>query len=171
MPDVVAERSRAKPTLSQVSEFLYREAWLIDERRFEEWLALFDEAGEYWVPALWNQPDPLDHVSLFYEDRDLLAMRVRRLRHAHTTAQKPASRTCHQVGNIMLDQVDPATGLVTVRSNLLLVEYRRMEQRIFAGLCRHTLKPVGDELRILRKRVDLLNCDSDAGHLRINVPF
>ena len=80
-------------------------------------------------------------------------------------------RMVDQVGNVLVEGVDAAAGTVTVGSNLICVEYRQDEQRVFAGLCRHVLRRAGDGYLILSKRVDLLNCDTDAGHLRINIPF
>mgnify|MGYP000331644076 CR=1 FL=1 len=154
-----------------VERFLYREARALDEGRYEDWAAMFARDGEYWVPAMWRQPDPINYVSLFYDDRHLMQARINRLRHPGTTTMQPASRTCHQVGNVMVDEEDIRAGTVTVTSNLICVEYRLDEQRTFAGLCRHVLRRAGDGFLILQKRVDLLNCDTDAGHLRVNIPF
>ena len=53
----------------EIEEFLYREARLLDERRFEEWMNLFAEDGYYWVPAAPDQKDPYDGVSIFFDDR------------------------------------------------------------------------------------------------------
>lgn len=154
-----------------VERFLFTEARALDEGRYEDWAAMFDRDGEYWVPAMWRQPDPINYLSLFYDNRHLMEVRINRLRHHGTTTMQPPSRTCHQVGNVLVEGVDAAAGTVTVGSNLICVEYRQDEQRVFAGLCRHVLRRAGDGFVILNKRVDLLNCDTDAGHLRINIPF
>ena len=45
---------------------------MLDERRFEEWRDLFADDGYYWVPARPDQPNPLDEVSIFYDDKDLM---------------------------------------------------------------------------------------------------
>ena len=50
--------------LREIEQFLYLEARLMDEKRWDEWQALFPEEGEYWVPATRGQPDPLNHVSI-----------------------------------------------------------------------------------------------------------
>ena len=63
----------------RVQQFLFHEARLLDERRLQEWLALYAEDAEYWVPYAWNQQSPKDHVSLFYETKSLL-------RHARRSA-------------------------------------------------------------------------------------
>lgn len=157
------------PSRAAVENFLFHEARLLDEGRFEDWVELFTADGEYWVPAVWQQPDPLDHLSLFYEDRNLLKVRINRLRHHGTTTMQPPSRTVHQVGNVA---VRDAAGEIVVESNLICAEYRLDRQRLFAGLVRHELRPGGAAgFQIQRKRVDLINCDTDAGHIRLNVPF
>lgn len=153
----------------RVETFLYHECRLLDDRRFKEWLELFEPDGHYWVPMGWGQANPHDHVSLVYEGLDLLTLRINRLLHNRTTSQFPPSRTLHQIGNI---EIESANGdALAVRSALTYVEYRRNEQQLFAGIARHDLVAQGDSFRIREKRVDLLNCDADIGHLRMSVPF
>ena len=53
----------ATPSMEALRQYLYQEARLLDEKRWDEWSALFVEDGKYWVPASRNQPDPLNHVS------------------------------------------------------------------------------------------------------------
>jgi 3-phenylpropionate/cinnamic acid dioxygenase small subunit len=155
--------------LHQVQQFLFLEAELLDDRRFDEWLGLFEPDGEYWVPMSWNQPDPHQHVSLLYENLDVLRMRMQRLKELAALSQRPFSRTCHHVSNVTIRSADRVS--VSARSALIVVEYRRNEQRTFAGYSRHMLSRDGDRLRIRTKRVDLLNCDTDIGHIRISIPF
>ena len=155
--------------LGRVQSFLFQEGRLLDDRRFDDWLKLFEPDGHYWVPMAWGQPDPDDHVSLIYEGTDLLALRITRLVHKRTTSQFPPSRTLHQLGNVEIESW--ATDAVVARSALTYVEYRRNEQRMFAGVVRHTLVPKGNSFGIKLKRIDLLNCDADVGHLRLSVPF
>lgn len=52
---------------------------LLDEARYDEWLALFTAQGWYWVPSEPGQQSPRDAISLRYDDRRLLETRVRRL--------------------------------------------------------------------------------------------
>jgi 3-phenylpropionate/cinnamic acid dioxygenase small subunit len=61
-------------------EFVYREARLIDEKRFDEWYDLFADDGRYWMPLMRGQPDDAGHTSLFDEDKLLLKIRIERLR-------------------------------------------------------------------------------------------
>ncbi len=54
---------------AEAEAFLVAEARLLDSGRFEEWLALFAEDGFYWIPAAPGQSDPLNHLSILYEDK------------------------------------------------------------------------------------------------------
>lgn len=153
----------------RVQEFLFHEARLLDERRFDEWLALYAPDAEYWVPYAWEQDNPKDHVSLFYETVSLLRMRVDRLERGLSPLDSPKARANHYLTNVT---VDPAQGAeLTARAHLLFCEYRRDEQRWFAGRCQWRLRPDAESFRIAAKRVDLLNADQDSGHLRFALPF
>jgi 3-phenylpropionate/cinnamic acid dioxygenase small subunit len=151
----------------QVQQFLFREARLLDERRLQEWLALYADDAEYWVPYAWGQERPQDHVSLFYETKSLLGMRVDRLERELSPLDSPMARVNHYLTNVTVEE---GAGL-TARAQLLFVEHRRDEQRWFAGRSSWRLRPRGDDFLIAAKRVDLLNADQEQGHLRFAVPF
>ena len=140
--------------------FLYREAALLDARRFRDWMALFADDGTYWVPAVPNQDSPFDQASLFYDDRELMKTRVERLEHPRIHVQTPPSRTAHLVGNVLVEEADAAKGEYVVGSTVIMVGYRDDAQRVFAGQQRHRLRRDGASFRIVQKRVDLINCDS-----------
>ena len=114
-----------------------------------------------------DQEDPLGEVSIAYEDRQLIDVRVRRLRHPENYADQPTVRTRRVIGNVMI--VLPENGVVVARSNFTLADLQGDEQRIFLGEYVHTLRPVGDDYEIVQKRVNLLNCDAPMGG--IVVPF
>ena len=145
---------------ARLEQFLIHEARLLDERRFREWMELFTDDGTYWVPAVPDQESPLDQVSLFYDDRELMKTRVERLEHPRIHVQTPPSRTAHLIGNTFIEQADEAKGEFVVASTVIMVEYRDEAQRVFAGRQRHRLRRDDAGLRIVQKRVDLINCDS-----------
>lgn len=154
----------------ELKEFVVNEARLLDERSFEEWEELFTEDGIYWVPATPNQESPRNHVSLFYDNRTSMRERIMRLRHPEIHAQTPPSRTCHLVTNISVENVDIKANEFTVRSAMLMVEYRPgWEQQTYAGQNIHTLCREKEQLKIRQKRVNLINCD--ASMPAISVPF
>jgi 3-phenylpropionate/cinnamic acid dioxygenase small subunit len=141
-------------------EFIIHEASLLDARRFRDWAALFADDGTYWVPAVPDQKSPFDQASLFYDDRDLMKTRINRLEHPRIHVQTPPSRTVHLVGNIVIEEADSAKNEYVVGSTVIMVEYRDDTQRVFAGRQHHRLRRHGESLRIVQKRIDLINCDS-----------
>lgn len=149
---------------AEVEAFLIREARLLDERRFEEWMELFTADGYYWVPARLEQTDPWSEVSLMFDDREIMANRIQRLRHPKVYAQIPASRGVRQVSNVEIDAVDEASGEITARSVFFMFEHRptlpQPIERVFAGHCYHRLRPEGGSFRLLWKKVLIANCDA-----------
>ena len=131
-------------------QFVYHEARLLDEQRWDEWLALFAEDGHYWVPLSPDQTDPLGHNSLAYEDTLLLKLRVERLKEG-PFSQHPRSRSQHvlQAPEIVAPEV--------VRTAFFYAEVRGDEQQVHAGTMVHHLHEVDGALRILLKRVNLLS--------------
>ena len=143
----------------EIEEFLYREAWLLDHGRLDEWLALFTEDATYWIPLEAGQADPLTTSSIVYDDRRLLEVRVRQFQHPRAHARVPAPRTVHQIGNVRV--LEAAAHEARVSSSLVLVEYRRERQRVWGALVEHRLRRTSDGLRIAAKRVDLVNSDAE----------
>jgi ethylbenzene dioxygenase beta subunit len=148
---------------AELEAFVLHEARLLDERRFAEWLALFADDGVYWVPTLPGQGSPQEALSLFHEPKPLLAMRVARLQRTDAHVQAPPSRTVHHVSAI------ETTDDLEVRSALVVAEWRAGEARWFAGRVLHRLRRSAEGLRIVLKRVDLI--DSEAPQRAIAVPF
>ncbi len=93
--------------------------------------------GWYWVPSEPGQADPHDTVSLIYDDRRLLETRIRRLASPRMYSQEPRSRTSRMVANVTIEDSEGRSA--TVRSKFLMIEYRREQQRLFAGTAWHRL--------------------------------
>src|SRR5438105_15439890 len=160
----IASRPRTAPPLPPVldphrcEQFLVHEARLLDEGKFDDWLALFTPDAWYWVPSEPDQPDPHETVSLIYDDRRLLETRVRRLASPRMYSQEPRSRTSRVVANATIEDAEGRAA--TVRSKFLMIEYRREQQRLFAGTAWHRLVQIDGAIRIAWKRIDLVNCDA-----------
>ena len=169
----IARRPRSTPPpvggldLHRCEQFLIHEARLLDEGKFDEWLALFAPDAWYWVPSEPDQPDPHETVSLIYDDRRLLETRVRRLASPRMYSQEPRSRTSRMVSNVSIE--DSGNNACTVRSKFLMIEYRRDSQRLFAGTAFHRLVQADGAILIASKRVNLVNCDAPLDG--IVVPF
>src|SRR6201988_3539383 len=179
----IARRSRNTPRppaaldLHRCEQFLIHEARLLDDGKFDDWLALFTPDAWYWVPSEREQTDPFDTVSLIYDDRRLLETRVRRLASPRMYSQEPRSRTSRIVGNVTIEETSPplarSRGRVewgyTVRSKFMMIEYRREQQRLFGGTALHRLVHCDGPVMIAWKRVDLVNCDAPLDG--ITIPF
>jgi len=155
-------------TARAVEAYVLDEARLLDERRWDEWLALWTDDGRYWMPRFHGQADPFDQISLFFEDRILRETRVRRLRNPRNWSQQPVTQSCRLVGSIRIDGLD-AQGHVIVRSVLNYTEYR-LEQRQLTAQVFHKLAATEDGgWKLQLKKVDLVNCDSVFNNLEVFV--
>ena len=139
-------------------QLLEREARLLDEGRFEDWLALFAPECLYWVPGTPNAGDPRKEVSVSFDDRRQLEGRIYRLRTGYAWSQVPASRTVRLVSNVEVFRTADASTLM-VRSTFLISEFRAGEARILSGWCGHRLAEHAGGWRILVKQVNLIDCD------------
>jgi benzoate/toluate 1,2-dioxygenase beta subunit len=148
-------------------QFLLHEARLLDDAKFDDWLALFTPDAWYWVPSEPGQADPFETVSLIYDDRRLLETRVRRLASPRMYSQEPRSRTSRMIGNVTIETAEKAAAVV--RSKFMMIEYRREQQRLFGGTAHHRLVQADGRILIAWKRVDLVNCDAPLDG--ITIPF
>src|ERR1700688_4747218 len=153
--------------IHRCEQFLLHEARLLDEGKFDNWLALFTLDAWYWVPSEPDQADPVETVSLIYDDRRLLETRVARLASPRMYSQEPRSRTSRMVGNVTIEET--GRGFATVRSKFIMIEYRREQQRLFGGTALHRLVQADGRIMIAWKRVDLVNCDAPLDG--ITIPF
>lgn len=148
----------------EVQDFLFREARMLDEDRFEEWLGLFARECFYWLPLKRDQENGFDTISLIFDDRRLLETRIKRVRHAWFHAQTPNSRLMRFVSNVTVDR---AEGGYVARSMQLTAEHRVNRLREHHASVRHELRRRGDGFEIVMKRVDLI--DSEGEHRGIAV--
>jgi 3-phenylpropionate/cinnamic acid dioxygenase small subunit len=150
-------------TRDEVEEFLYHEAELLDERRYEEWLELFTEDAHYWMPMRRNVPadEPEREftregadVNWFDEGKDTLTRRVKQIRTGVHWAEQPPSRTCHMVANVQI--LDARPDAVTVKSRFLLYRNRvETETDFLVGKREDLLRREGGLLRIARRKIIL----------------
>jgi p-cumate 2,3-dioxygenase subunit beta len=147
----------------QVEQFLFHEAQLMDEHRFDEWLALWDPDVLYWAPAGRDEVDPDREISLIYDDRIRLELRIARLKSGFAHAQEPRSRMRRLLSNIAIEESDQ--GRIVAASNFILVELRRGKQDLFAGRSIHRLRPCDGAFKMVSKKVMLVNNDEPIDNL------
>jgi len=158
-----------------VEQFLYREARLLDERRFHDWLDLFTDDLRYWMPVRTSR-DPkgsraiviLDEdryieeelaqegeLALLDETKESLSMRIARLDTGMAWAEDPPSRTRHLITNIEVEAGSTDAEL-TVYSNFLVYRTRgETEQDFFVGRREDTLRNVAGTWKIARRKIVL----------------
>jgi 3-phenylpropionate/cinnamic acid dioxygenase small subunit len=130
-----------------VQDFLVAEAEALDDRRFEEWLGLFADDATYYAPVKVTRrsgnPDVIDEIGLFDENKKSLGLRVARLATDVAWAEDPPSHTRRFVTNIRI--VDEGEELV-VRSNLMLFRSRGDRGAYDLVACERTdrLRPDGE---------------------------
>jgi 3-phenylpropionate/cinnamic acid dioxygenase small subunit len=137
-------------------ELVYREARLIDEKRFDEWYDLFAADALYWMPLSRDQPLGEAHTSLFYEDKLLLKVRIERLRHPNAYSQQQPS-FCQHVLQQPAFEGEPSAGQCVLRTPFVYVEAQRDRQLMLAGVVYHHLVWQSGQWRIQMKKIELLN--------------
>jgi len=148
---------------SEAEDLLYREARLLDDHRYQGWLAMLDENATYWIPCNGEGNDPNREISLVFDDRKRLTDRIGRLESGLAHAQNPPSKTKRLVSNV---QIENATeDVATILSGFILYELRRGKERIFAGRYEHRLHLVSGAWKIVSKKVVLMNNDEVVDNL------
>lgn len=155
----VARRANGADTLREVEQFLYRQAELLDRRQWSDFIELFAADGVYWMPASPEQTTGDGVPSIFYEDRDLMRVRMKRVTHPHAWSQAVDWGTNHLVSNVMIEREDGRTGEMVVRSRFHMMEFRRDATRHFAGSYVHHLRKTRGGWRIRLQRVDMVNAE------------
>src|SRR5438876_9537352 len=152
----------------EIEEFLYREADLLDERRFAEWLDLFTEDAHYWMPMRRNVPHDAaereftregQDVNWFDEGKETLTRRVQQILTGVHWAEEPLSRICHIVSNIQILDVKPSASApseVTVKSRVLIYRNRvETEMDMLVGKREDVLNRVDGHWKIRRRKIVL----------------
>lgn len=156
-PEVSLELQRS------VEQFLYLEADLMDEHRYDEWLGLWDDEALYWIPSNEDDYDPKRHVSIIYERRPQMENRVFRLKGRHAISQQPRTRLLRVVSNIVIAGVSPE--FVVATSKFTLGDLRPSQEVHWYGRNRHVLRLSEGGFRIREKKVVLLNNDYPMGNM------
>ena len=138
-----------------VERFLYREARLADEHRYDDWEALWTDDALYWVPAGSDDADPTTRMSVVYDNRNRISTRIKQFNTGRRHSQNPASRLRRVVSNVEL--LDAGGPDVTVEANFVLVESRERGTQLWAGRYTYRLRAVDGELRMAYKKVALVD--------------
>jgi len=154
---VAAKPANGRDTLRDVEQLLYRQAECLDGKRWQDFIDLFADDGAYWMPAAPEQTTGDGVPSIFWEDRNLMTVRLKRLTHPRAWSQKTAWGTNHVVGNVTIEKENAASGDIVARSRFHMMEFRNDSSRHFAGSYIHHLEKTKSGYRIKLQRVDMVN--------------
>jgi len=162
-------------TLREVEQFLYREARLLDNRRFSEWLELFSDDVRYWMPTRSNrypvnskaisildasryeeeEVSGEDELAFMEETKDTLERRVVRLGTGMAWAEDPPSRTRHLITNIEVEAGD-SPDQMRVYSNFVMYRNRsEVDQDFYVGSREDVMRRENGQLRIASRKIIL----------------
>jgi 3-phenylpropionate/cinnamic acid dioxygenase small subunit len=152
----------------EIEDFLYHEADLLDERRYDAWLALVAEDIRYWMPMRRNvKVDDVEReftregldISWFDEGKETLTRRVRQIQTGIHWAEEPVSRISHMVSNLQLIEVNPSVAEpaeVSVKCRFLIYRNRvETETDILVGKREDRLRRVDGQWKIARRKIVL----------------
>jgi 3-phenylpropionate/cinnamic acid dioxygenase small subunit len=137
---------------------LEREARLLDQLRYDDWLAMYAAECLYWVPSTPNAGDPRREIAIMFDDRRRLEDRIYRLRTGFAWSQAPASRTVRLITNVEVF-VTASDAVRMLRSNFLISEFWGDETRTLAGWAGHRVIRSQSGWTIQAKQVNLIECD------------
>ena len=152
--------SDARATRERLFEFVYDEARLIDDKRFDDWYELFTDDGIYWMPLTRDQPDGINHTSLLYEDKLLLRVRIERLKSPRSFSQHQPSFCQHVLQQPALESTDADARSWVTRTPFVYVESQGDTQLLLAGVSRLHIVEQDGLLRLRLKKVDLIMRDA-----------
>lgn len=147
-----------------VEQFYFHEASLLDEHRYNEWIALFSKNVRYWAPVRVTRegaPDVVrdNELGLFEDDYGSLELRVESFQVKSAWAEIPPSRTRRLISNVHVtsdssDQVSAVSNFFVFRSRLESVEH------LFVGRRHDRLEPLGKDQWRIRERMILFDHSS-----------
>jgi ethylbenzene dioxygenase beta subunit len=144
-----------------VEQFLYREARLLDQRQYDEWLQLFTDDIRYWMPVVSTRerggPEVAgDRELAFFDDNKLtLGLRVKRLYTEFAFAEDPPSRTARVISNV---EVAAGASANETKVYCTFVVYKtRLERELdlFAGHREDVLRKIDGDWKIAWRKIVL----------------
>ena len=137
-----------------------REARLLDQLRFDEWLSMYAPECIYWVPGTPEAGDPRREITISFDDRRRMEDRIYRLRTGYAWSQAPKSRTVRMISNVEVFSTQQSS-IRMVRSNFLISEFRVDGTRFLSGWCVHRFIESAHSWQIRVRQVNLIDCDQN----------
>lgn len=152
---MMAMTDAQRAALEDATAFIYREARLQDEHQYDAWEALWTDDGIYWVPANGDDGDPERVMSIIYDNRSRISLRIRQYHTGKRFSQTPQSRLRRLVSNIEVLEDDGRE--LKVGCNMMIFESQPRGEVLWAARTEYTLRRVEGELRMALKKINLVN--------------
>jgi 3-phenylpropionate/cinnamic acid dioxygenase small subunit len=140
----------------EIEQLLYREAHLLDERRFREWLDLLTEDIEYLMPLtehVQGKVGPAGHP-IIKDDKNTIRARIAKDETGWSHVETPVSMTCHLISNILID--DDGDGEVRVKSAFMVRQARKLrDEAWWVGRRDDRLRRVDGQWLIARRTIHI----------------
>ena len=159
-PEELGEPSRN----GELEAFVLREARLLDQRKFDDWLSLFSENGCYWIPGSSPANSPAEEITLEFHDLRRLKDRIVRLQTGVAYSQIPVSRTNRVVSFPEIWSSDLFEDCFFARSSFVLHESRNETSQIISGWYGYVVNFSGGDLRLSMKQINLNDCIAPQGN-------
>jgi 3-phenylpropionate/cinnamic acid dioxygenase small subunit len=145
------------PAYSEVAEWLYLEARLLDCGDFSAWLALISKDIAYEMPTrttvLPKQGSGFHYeFGLFSDNFSSLSARVKRLQTDQAWAEQPRSRTRHFVSNLLIER-DAKDAFYATSSVLVTRMQADRPVDLFSGERLDVLRREDSALKLLRRQI------------------
>ncbi len=150
-----APASDRRDLLQRIEQFLFLEARLQDTHAYDAWEALWADDATYWVPANGSDTDPERQMSIIYDNRSRIRIRIDQLKTGRRHTQTPRSELARIISNVEL--VEQRDDEVDVRANAFIFEDNLRGETMWAARNEYRLRISGDGFRLVRKKVGLVN--------------
>lgn len=139
----------------RIEQFIFMEARLQDTHAYDEWEALWEDDAVYWIPANGQDTDPEQEMSIVYDNRSRIGLRVAQLKTGRRHTQTPRSELARIVSNIEVGE--PRDHHVDVRASVMVFEDSQRGETVWAARLEYRLRLVAGQFRLVRKKVGLVN--------------
>lgn len=139
----------------RIEQFIFMEARLQDTHAYDEWEALWEDDAIYWIPANGHETDPEQEMSIVYDNRSRIGLRIAQLKTGRRHTQTPRSELARIVSNIEVGE--PRDNHIDVRANAMVFEDSQRSETVWAARLEYRLRLVAGQFRLVRKKVGLVN--------------
>lgn len=141
----------------KVSEFIDHENDVLDAKKYDQWLQLWQEEGLYIVPISTSDDDYINRLNYAYDDAAMRRMRVARLTSGESVSVESNGGTIRLTSRLVIDHTDDH--VVKARCALLINESRQGTAKQYVANIEYELNPNNDTFLIQQKIVKLINAE------------